>query len=196
MGAVLHKTMTLAEFLAWEERQEQRYEFDGFQPVAMTGGTDTHEAIGGALRALLREGLRGKPCRVRGPTMKIEVVGRIRYPDAFVYCKPVAPSEQIIREPVVVFEILSPSTSRIDRIAKLREYQATDSIQRYVILEQDSIAATVFAREGGLWTARALTDGDILAMPEIGIELPLAAIYSDVDLPALDDRDDEIAVTR
>jgi Uma2 family endonuclease len=79
---------------------------------------------------------------------------------------------------------------------KLREYQATDSIQRYVILEQDSIAATVFAREGGLWTARALTDGDILAMPEIGIELPLAAIYGDVDLPVPDDRDDEIPVTR
>jgi Uma2 family endonuclease len=186
--------MTLAEFLAWEERQEQRFEFDGFQPVAMTGGTDTHEAIGGTLRALLREGLHGKPCRVRGPTMKIEVVGRIRYPDAFVYCKPVAPSEQIIREPVVVFEILSPSTSRIDRIAKLREYQATDSIQRYVILEQDSIAATIFAREGGLWTARALTDGDILAMPEIRIELPLAAIYGDVDVPPLDDRDDEMPV--
>ncbi|MGB8841087.1 MAG: Uma2 family endonuclease [Aliidongia sp.] len=196
MGAVLRQTMTLAEFLSWEERQEQRYEFDGFQPVAMTGGTDTHEAIGETLRALLWDGLRGKPCRVRGPTMKIEVVGRIRYPDAFVYCKPVAPSEQIIREPVVVFEILSPSTSRIDRIAKLREYQATDSIQRYVILEQDSIAATVFAREGGLWTARALTDGDVLAMPEIGIDLPLAAIYGDVDLPALDDHDDEIPTPR
>ena len=57
--------MTLADFLEWEERQEERYEFDGFQPVAMTGGTNAHEAIGGTLRALLREGLRGKPCRVR-----------------------------------------------------------------------------------------------------------------------------------
>jgi Uma2 family endonuclease len=192
MGAVLDKSMTLAQFLIWEERQEQRYEFDGFEPVAMTGGTDAHEAIGGRLRALLLERLHGKPCRVRGPTMKIEVVGRIRYPDAFVYCKPVPSSEQIIREPVAVFEILSPITSRIDRIEKLREYQATDSIRHYVILEQDGVAATVFARAGGVWTARAVTDGDILAMPEIGIDLPLAAIYADVDLPAPDDRDDEI----
>ncbi|MGA3401934.1 MAG: hypothetical protein ABSC95_22190 [Acetobacteraceae bacterium] len=53
------------QFLAWEERQPLRYEFDGFQPVAMTGGTIAHEAIGGTLRALLRERLRGKPCRVR-----------------------------------------------------------------------------------------------------------------------------------
>jgi Uma2 family endonuclease len=196
MGAVLHKPMTLAEFLAWEERQEQRYEFDGFQPVAMTGGTYAHEVIGGTLRALLHARLRGKPCRALGPTLKIEAAGRIRYPDAFVTCKPVPPSEQVIREPVVVFEVLSPSTSRVDRIAKLREYQATESIQRYVILEQDSIAATVFAREGGLWTALVLTDGDILAMPEIGIELALAEIYSDVDLPVPDDRDDEIPAAR
>jgi Uma2 family endonuclease len=196
MGAILRQAMTLAEFLSWEERQERRFEFDGFQPVAMNGGTAGHEAIGGTLRALLREKLQGKPYRARGPTLKIEVVGRIRYPDAFVTCKPVPLSEQVIHDPVVVFEVLSPSTSHIDRIVKLREYQATESIQRYVILEQDSIAAMVFAREGGLWTARALTDGDILAMPEIGIELPLAAIYSDVDLPAPDDRDDEMPVPR
>jgi hypothetical protein len=57
--------MTLAEFLAWEERQELRYEFDGFRPVAMTGGTLRHEAISGTLRALLHQRLRGSPCRVR-----------------------------------------------------------------------------------------------------------------------------------
>jgi hypothetical protein len=50
MSVALRKPMTLAEFLAWEERQELRYEFDGFRPVAMTGGTLRHEAIGGTLR--------------------------------------------------------------------------------------------------------------------------------------------------
>jgi Uma2 family endonuclease len=182
MNVALRQPMTLAQFLAWEERQELRYEFDGFQPVAMTGGTDAHEAIGGTLRAILRERLAGKPCRVRGPSMKIEVVGRIRYPDAFVYCTPVRPKNTVIRDPVVVFEVLSPGTSRTDRIDKLREYQATASIQRYIILEQDSIAATVFSRHGSGWMAGALTEGDVLQMPEIGIELPLADIYADVPL--------------
>jgi Uma2 family endonuclease len=84
--------------------------------------------------------------------------------------------------PVVVFEILSPSTSRTDRIEKLREYQATPSIQRYVILEQDSIAAMVFARHGDDWIGTALTEADTLQMPEIGIELALADIYADADL--------------
>jgi Uma2 family endonuclease len=173
--------MSLAEFLDWEERQELRYEFDGFQPVAMTGGTAAHETIGGTLRALLYQRLRGKPCRPWGPNSKVVVKGRIRYPDAFVNCTPVPPANTIVQEPVVVFEVLSPGTSRTDRIEKLREYQATASIQRYVILEQDGIAATVFSRMGADWIARALTEGDALQMPEIGIELALSEIYADVD---------------
>jgi Uma2 family endonuclease len=182
MSSALRQALTLEQFLVWEERQTLRFEFDGWQPVAMTGGTDLHEAIGGTLRALLQGQLRGKPCRVRGPTLKIEVMGRIRYPDAFVYCTPVPPAETVIREPVVVFEILSPGTSRTDRIEKLREYQATPSIQRYVILEQDSIAAMVFTRHGDDSTARALTAGETLEMTEIQVSLPLSDIYADVTL--------------
>jgi len=189
MSSALRTPMTLEDFLAWEERQTLRYEFDGLQPVAMTGGTVAHELIGGALRALLRERLRGKSCRAVGPTLKIEVMGRIRYPDAFVYCTPIVSGETVIREPVVVFEVLSPGTSRTDRIEKLREYQATRSIQRYVILEQDSIAAMVFVRQGAGWDVQALTDADRLAMPEIDVELPLADIYADVELPPLPEDD-------
>jgi Uma2 family endonuclease len=189
MNVPLRKPMTLPQFLAWEERQELRYEFDGFHPVAMTGGTLAHELIGGALRALLQERLRGKSCTAVGPTLKIEVMGRIRYPDAFVYCAPVPPSATVIPAPVVVFEVLSPGTSRTDRIEKLLEYQATTSIQRYVILEQDSIAATVFARHGNDWVVHALTAGDVLRMPEIEVELPLADIYVDVPLPTQPDDD-------
>ena len=186
MNVALRKPMTLAQFLDWEERQEARFEFDGVQAVAMAGATDAHEAIGGTLRALLRERLRDSPCRVRGPTMKIEAAGRVRYPDAFVYCKPVAASETIIRDPVAVFEVVSPSTSRTDRIVKLREYRETESIRKYVILEQDSIAATVFTRQGADRTVQTMTEVDTLSLPEIGVDLALAEIYSDVLLPPPD----------
>ena len=181
MSVALQRPMTLAEFLDWEERQELRYEFDGFQPVAMTGGTLRHEAIGGTLRARLFDRLRGSRCRAWGPNSKIEVQGRIRYPDATVSCTLGRPSDTIVPAPVVVFEVLSPGTSRTDRIEKLREYQATSSIQRYVILEQDSIAAMVFARHGEEWTVSAMTEADVLRMPEINVELPLADIYGDVE---------------
>ena len=183
MNVALRRPMSLPEFLAWEERQEPRFEFDGFQPVAMTGGTFAHEIIGNTLRRKLGERLSGSPCRAVGPTMKVEVMGHIRYPDAFVTCTQAPRDATVIRDPVVVFEVLSPSTSRTDRIEKLREYQATSSIRSYVILEQDSVAATLFARHDGEWVVRALTGDDTLALPDIGVELPLGDIYADVDLP-------------
>jgi Uma2 family endonuclease len=86
--------MTIQAFLAWEEREEPRWEFDGFKPVAMTSGTNAHEAIGMRLRTQL-----DKRCRVRGPTMKIEVAGRIRYPDAFVFRSAAARDQTVITSP-------------------------------------------------------------------------------------------------
>jgi Uma2 family endonuclease len=183
MSVALRQPMTLAEFLAWEERQEPRWEFDGFQPVATTGGTVEHEAIGGNVRTALQNRLRGGTCRVLGPTFKIEVAGRIRYPDAFVICTPVPPRSTIVRDPVVVFEVLSDSTAHTDRFDKLREYGATPSIQRYVILEQDAIEAIVYVREGTNLVVETLTATDTLRMPEIGIEVPMTELYVGVDLP-------------
>lgn len=174
--------MTVAEFLAWEERQELRWEFDGFELFARTGGTLAHETIGDNIRFALRNRLGGGPCRVHGPTLKIEVAGRIRYPDAFVFCTSLPPKTTIVRDPVVVFEVLSQSTSRTDRIEKLREYGATPSIQRYVILEQDAIAAMVFVRKGSDLVAETLTADDTLHMPEIDVEVPMAEFYTGIDL--------------
>jgi Uma2 family endonuclease len=175
--------MTLAEFLAWEERQEPRWEFDGFQPVAMTGGTFEHEVIGGNVRAALQNRLGDGRCRVLGPTLKIEVAGRIRYPDAFVVCTPVPPRSTVVRDPVVVFEVLSESTARTDRFEKLREYAGTPSIQRYVLLEQDAIAAVVYVRKGTDLVVETLAADDTLRMPEIDVEVPMAEFYAGIDLP-------------
>jgi Uma2 family endonuclease len=181
MNVALRKPMTLGEFLAWEEREELRYEFDGFQPVAMTGGTIAHDLITFNVRKALDARLDGKPCRPYGPNVKIITPGRVRYPDALVTCTPANPTATAIDEPVVVFEVVSEDTARTDRIEKLREYQATVSIQRYVILEQKSIAAAVFARKGEDWIATALTEENTLAMPEIGIEVPVAEFYTGLD---------------
>ena len=179
MNLALRKPMTLMEFLAWEENQPARFEFDGFQPVAMTGGTVAHNRIMRRLHRALEGRLEGQACEPFGPDVKILVDGRARYPDAVVSCTPQSDRSQVVENPVVVFEILSESTSRTDRIEEVREYQATQSILRYVILEQDSIGATVFERRDGSWIAATLTDGDHLVMPEIGVDLPLAELYAD-----------------
>ena len=181
MNVALRKPMTLTEFLAWEERQELRYEFDGFQPVAMTGGTLAHDLITFNVRKSLDTRLAGQPCRPWGPNVKILTPGKARYPDALVTCTPTSPSATVVDQPVVVFEVASEDTARTDRIEKLREYQATPSIQRYVILEQKSIGAAVFTRRGEDWIATALTEENTLAMPEIGIEVPVSEFYAGLE---------------
>jgi Uma2 family endonuclease len=108
--------MTLADFLAWEDKQDLRYEFDGFQPVAMTGGTAAHAFIQRNLAIAVGGRLRGQPCQFVGNDLKIEVAGRIRYPDGFVVCTPLSAQAKLVREPVVIFEVLSDSTGRTDLV--------------------------------------------------------------------------------
>src|ERR1700710_1931586 len=103
--AALHQPMTLEAFLAWEEQQELRWEFDGFEPVGMTGGTSEHSAIQRNLSIAIGGRMRGKPCQLYPSDLKILAAGSIRYPDAFVVCSPVPRGTLVITNPVVVFEV-------------------------------------------------------------------------------------------
>ena len=188
MSLAVRKPMTLAEFLEWEERQPLRYEFDGIGPVAMTGGTYGHSTIQGNLATAVGGRLRGKPCRFHGSDLKFQVAeGHVRYPDGMVLCSPVDRTATVVYDPVVVFEVLSPSTARDDRIVKAREYQATPSVQRYVMLDQDGVSATVYARSGETWTHEILIADSILSLPEIGVEMPLAELYEGIVFEAEQD---------
>jgi len=184
MNIALRRSMSLAEFLVWEAQQEIRYEFDGFEPVAMTGGTYAHDRITFHLQRALNARLAGTPFQPAGPNVKILTPGKARYPDGLVTCSPIRPDATVIDNPVVVFEVVSEDTARTDRIEKLREYQAVSSIRRYVILEQKTIGATVFERHGENWTACAITEEDTLRMPEIAIEIPLTELYESLDFAA------------
>lgn len=121
MNLAVRTPMSLAEFLEWESKQDLRYEFDGVQPIAMAGGTAGHADIQRNLALALGSRLRGKPCKFYGSDLKIEVAGRIRYPDGFVVCAPVPTTATVVYDPVVIFEVLSLSTASKDRIVKSRE---------------------------------------------------------------------------
>jgi Uma2 family endonuclease len=128
--------MTQEAFLDWASVQDARHEFDGFEPVAMTGGTVDHSQIAQNLYFALRSRLRDGRCRPLGPDAGVATVGdAVRYPDALVTCTNVAGTERLVPGVVVVFQVVSPTSGRIDRIDKLREYGAVPSIRRYVILE-------------------------------------------------------------
>ena len=190
MSVALRKPrMTRKEYFAWAEAQDARYEFDGFQPVAMTGGSPRHNLIALSIHRALHARLRDGPSRPYGMDAGLATVGdTIRYPDAMVSCAKLDRNARTVSGAVVVFEVLSPGSGRMDRIVKPVEYSAVPSILRYVILELDSADLTNLVRAVGMdaWTSTPLTADDVLHMPEIGIAIPVAEFYADVDLPGMD----------
>lgn len=183
MNQAVRKPMSLDEFLVWERCQELRYEFDGFEPIAMTGGTVEHSVIGFNIARAMGERLRGGRCRAFHADLKIIVTGHVRYPDAVVTCSPVPRGTDIIPDPVAAFEVLSRTTARTDRVQKNAEYRATPSISHYVLLEQTAAEATIFSRSGEHWLSElAIGIEASINLPALGVELPLVEIYADIDL--------------
>ena len=187
MQLAVPKPMTREQFLAWEARQELDYEFDGFQPVAMTGGTAAHSAIQSNLHIAIGSRLRGVPCRFHDSDLTVETDRGFRYPDGFVVCNPIAPRATTLRDPVVILEVLSDSTSGIDFVTKNHAYAAIPSVRRYVLLTQYEMAGTVFERVADDWVGHLLNADGLLRVPEIGIEVALAELYEGVEFPAVDD---------
>ena len=183
MTVALRKIMTRQEFFDWAETQDARYEFDGFQPVAMTGGTVGHSRVIRNVNFQLTNRLRGKTCEPLGPDAGVATVGdTVRYPDAVVSCTESGNRDRLVPNPVIVFEVVSPSSVRTDRVTKLREYGAIPTIRRYVIIEPDAVAVTVLSRDHAdePFRAAGLTGDDTLSLPEIGIDIPVDAIYEGI----------------
>lgn len=112
--------MTREEFFNWAPAQDVRYEFDGSRPVAMTGGSRDHSRICQNLWSALRARLRESPGEPLGPDAGLATIGdAVRYPDALVTCTRGPGTDHVIPGVVVVFEVVSPSSSRVDRIIKV-----------------------------------------------------------------------------
>jgi hypothetical protein len=108
MNVALKKPWTVEMFLNWAAQQGERYEFDGLQPVAMTGGSACHNRIAQNLYAALRSGLRGSPCSQFGPDLGVQTLGNaVRYPDALITCTKFPGYERLAPNVRMVFEILS-----------------------------------------------------------------------------------------
>jgi Uma2 family endonuclease len=182
MNIAVRKPMTREAFFAWAEAQEGRYEFDGVQPVAMTGGNLNHGRIIRNINRHLANRLAGKRCESMGPEAGVATVGQtVRYPDAVVTCSKFNGQDRLLPNPVIVFEVVSPTSVRMDHVVKLHEYQAVPTIRRYIIVESDAAVITLYARDqdGVLFDAGKLVDSDRIILPEIGIEILVAEIYED-----------------
>ena len=180
---------SLDDFLAWEERQEERYEFlPGGVITMMAGGTSDHAQITTNLAVALQPRVRDRACFVF--TSGAKVVSREQntaiYPDVIVRCGAIGGKTTSVDDPIVVFEVLSESTMKHDFTRKRQVYMAMPSVQVLVYVSQDEYRMDVFRRAAaGVFAVEVLEGREaVLTLPEIGAELSLAEIYLATSLSA------------
>ncbi len=182
MDTVLDRPWTTETFLAWEDRQEGKHEFDGRDVIPMTGGSVAHQPILFNLCTVLMGLFDDRPLTAV-LEMRLRAGVRIRYPDVTVCSGPLDQTTRTLTDAVAIFEVLSDDTATTDRVDKLIDYAAVPSLRAYVLLEQTAVAATLFLREpGGVWIASAHTEGG-LALPGLDLVLPLADLFRGLNFP-------------
>lgn len=179
MSQPLPKPWTVEDFLSWERRQDERYEFVGGVIRMMVGGSNTHTIIKGNVFAALRTRLRGGRCRAMAEGSKVVTATAIMYPDAIVVCGPIDLAEDQVRTPTVVVEVLSRSTEDHDRGAKWVAYRDLESLQHYLLIAQDARRVEVYSREAKRWSLQVLTPPEAITLSAIGAELTFEEIYED-----------------
>jgi Uma2 family endonuclease/heme-degrading monooxygenase HmoA len=178
--------LSFEDYLALEETSETKHEYDDGVLTAMAGASDPHVTITTNLVAAIRPHLRGTPCRLYSTDMKLRPVpSRGYYPDVFVSCDERDRTERLVKGyPALVIEVLSEGTEGRDRGTKWRAYRRCETLREYVLIAQDQQSVEVYRREGDVWALRIYGPGEVVALTSINLELPVAVIYEDVDLPS------------
>ena len=182
MPKTAEKLMSLEEFLAWERGQPERYEYAGGIVTMMTGASLAHVTITMNVVFALRQALRGSGCRPFTNDAKVLAGGSVRYPDVTVTCTSFGGTDDVVPNPILVIEVISPSTEREDRGRKKFDYFSTPSIQRYAIIEQDARRVDLYTRSGDRWTDEIIEGDAVLELFSVGAEISLDAIYEDTEL--------------
>lgn len=178
--------ISVADYLAGEEISRQKHEYIDGTVHAMAGASNRHNRIASNGLGILINQLRGKPCEPFNSDTKVRIEfadhTRFYYPDVMVVCHPNPPGEHFQDHPVVIIEVLSESTRRIDLEEKSKAYLAIPSLKVLVLAESDRPLATVYrcALEGGFGIERHAGLDAIISLPEIAASLPLAELYERV----------------
>lgn len=180
--------MTAAEYLIWERQQTERHEFLDGEVFLQAGGTRRHSLIGANCIRAIGNGLSDGGCEVHGSDMRvyIEATGLYAYPDVSVVCPPVqGDSEDVISNPRVIVEVLSPSTADYDRGGKFGHYRQLPSLQEYIVLSQDEARAEHHQRTPeGHWLLKEIVGLDAqLDLTSLNIVVTLADVYAKVVFP-------------
>lgn len=185
------------DYLAAEREEDTRHEYLDGQAYAMAGETLEHSTICFNLALTLGSQLKGKPCRGLSPNMKVlsgayspgESKGLFSYPDVTVVCgEPKFHDERrdVLLNPSLIIEVLSPGTELFDRGEKFRRYRTClESLQDYVLVSTDSPQIELFQRQAnGFWLYSAMAGLDAtISLLSIGCALALADVYDRIEFP-------------
>jgi len=173
--------MTVDEYLAWAEHQPGRYELFAGTVYAMTPERAAHADVKYAVQTALLAGIRqaGLPCHMLPDGMTVRVDRHTAHePDALVYCGQKLPNSAIeVPNPVVVVEVLSPSTRHIDASAKLAGYFRISSVQHYLIFDLDNRLVVHHARGEGDAIATRIIKAGALRLDPPGIEVMVEEVF-------------------
>jgi Uma2 family endonuclease len=177
------------EYLALDRAAEFRSEFLDGEIIAMSGGSARHSKLQVNLTLEIETALRGTPCQTFSADLRVRVSPRMyTYPDLTVVCgKPALADERqdILLNPTVIVEVLSPSTEHYDRGVKFQCYRGIESLRDYILVAQDQIRIEQYTRgEANTWTLRDYHDiRETLLIESVRVSLPLASIYERIEFP-------------
>ena len=175
--------LTYTEYLAREAQGEVRHEFLKGEVFEMTGGTPEHGAIAVAIGAELRAALRGRPCRVFSSDVRVRIraTGLTTYPDISVVCGALetdAEDKDAITNPVLLVEVLSPSTEAYDRGAKAAHYRQLPSLRELMLVSLSEPRIELQRRnEGGIWELHDARPGSRLRLASVDVDLDVSAVF-------------------
>ena len=179
-----YRPLDEAEYLALEARSPVRHEYVAGEIFAMTGASIRHNIIAGNLYTALRTHLRGTPCRalMEGVKLRLKKERSYFYPDVMVTCEArlleLDASTQIVEDPVLLIEVLSPTTEGIDRREKLRAYRTLPGLKEYALVSQDECRVELYRRRGDIgWDIITFEPGDQVELASVELSLPIADIY-------------------
>ena len=177
--------MTPEEYLVWERAAETKHEYAAGKLYSMAGTSRQHVRISVNLVRHLGNALAGKTCEVFNNDLRVWIPRRraYNYPDVIVVCGEAEFLDNqfdTLLNPVLVIEVLSPSTARRDLNTKFRDYRSLDSFAEYVVIAQDERAIEHFVkREDGIWAIQEV--GDELRLVSVPVVLSLNEIYARVE---------------
>lgn len=182
MGAPAVRHLSFDEYLVVEQRSADKHELVGGVMYAMTGGSLRHSMLAGAVHALLWRPSLDEGCRPHSSDARLRIGEASYYPDAMVVCGPVV-HDQYETAPCLVVEVLSPSTSVIDRRDKLAAYVSIPTLLAYVIVESEQVAVELHQRTRDGWETRVLGPGATLSLRCPKVELSIDALYEGLPDP-------------